>query len=105
MRDAELNLAAFPEETTVAGALRDAGCAQPGKISGPFLGEGESHLREPAHRPGLLDSCPLTRSTQQTFPEHLLGAGHCARCWGRDERGSLCTLWMPTCVLSGFSRI
>ena len=71
----------------------------------PFLKRGSHTSGNLTSHPGMLDSCPLTRSTQQIFPEHLLGAGHCARCWGRDERGSSCTFCVPMCVLSRFSRI
>ena len=59
MRDPELNLAAFPEETAMAVALRDSGYAQPAKVSGPFFEEGESHLWEPYQPPraaGLLST-------------------------------------------------
>ena len=71
----------------------------------PFLKRGSHTSGNLTSHPGMLDSCPLTRSTQQIFPEHLLGAGHCARCWGRDEKGSSCTFCVPMCVLSRFSRI
>ena len=64
----------------------------------PFLKRGSHTSGNLTSHPGLLDSCPLTRSTQQIFPKRLLGAGHCARCWGRDERGSSCTLWVPIYV-------
>ena len=68
----------------------------------PFLERGSHTSGNLARHPGLLDSCPLTRSTQQIFPKHLLGAGHCARCWGRDERGSLCTLWIAYVCAESF---
>ena len=45
----------------------------------PFLKKGSHTSGNLTSHPGLLDSCPLTRSTQQIFPERLLGAGHCAR--------------------------
>ena len=43
----------------MAVALRDSGYAQPAKVSGPFLEEGESHLWEPYQPPrdaGLLST-------------------------------------------------